>query len=320
MSGGKIEKICFIAPSTGLLQSDRKAINRTIRALKNGLGAKEIFSSPHLFSFHEKVDYVSASIEDRLNDFRSAIKDYDLIISVAGGTGAEDLALKIDKKDFQMIRERKPIFMGFSDFTFLLNEIYFSSRAPVVHFSSLTLGKGNFNKIFSLILGKEIYYRGSFWLTPSPARKFSGTPIGGNFSTFANFLNRINPPKLNWKKHILFIEDVGVDNEDLHRSFAALSRHNVFEKIKCIVIGSLCEHVNNSTYQGRQRGLLKSVKNYLTDIIKKRRDERNPLPILVVSNFGHNIVRDLMAVPIGGDISISKGKKIIFSMKKPKKN
>jgi len=31
MSGGKIEKICFIAPSTGLLQSDRKAINRTIR-------------------------------------------------------------------------------------------------------------------------------------------------------------------------------------------------------------------------------------------------------------------------------------------------
>lgn len=320
MNGEKIEKICFIAPSTGLLQSDRKALNRTIRALKRGLETREISLSPHLFSSNGKVDYISAPIEERLDDFRSAIKDYDLIISVAGGTGAEDLALKIDKKDFQTISDRKPIFMGFSDFTFLLNEIYFYSRAPVVHFSSLAFGKGNFDKIFALISGQEIYYRGSFWLNGPPARKFSGIPIGGNLSTFANFLNRINPPKFNWKKYILFIEDIGVDNEDAHRSLAALSRHNVFEKIKCIVVGSLCEHANNSTYQGRQRGLLKSAKNYLADIIKKRRDERNPLPILVVSNFGHNIVRDLMAVPIGGYASISKGKKIIFSMKKPKKN
>jgi muramoyltetrapeptide carboxypeptidase LdcA involved in peptidoglycan recycling len=45
------------------------------------------------------------------------------------------------------------------------------------------------------------------------------------------------------------------------------------------------------------------------------------LPILTVSNFGHNCQRNVMAVPIGGKVTISKSKKITFWIKRrPAKN
>jgi muramoyltetrapeptide carboxypeptidase len=312
----KIRKVCFIAPSTCLPRTEKSSLNKTVNLLKRFLGVKEIYLSPYLFSSDEQIDHVTASTEERSEHFKKVIREFDLIISVAGGTGAEDVALKIDKKDYQVLRNRRPIFIGFSDFTFLLNEIYYSSSVPVVYFPSLKLGKGNFRKIHSLISGEEIHYKGSSWLTPPPPRRFSGIPIGGNLSTFVNFLNRVDPPKFNWKRHILFFEDVQVDVEDLHRMLAALRRHKIFRKIRGIVIGSLSQYSKNSNYRKHQKEALKFVKTYLSDIIKRRRKQGYPLPILTVSNFGHNIKRDLMAVPLGGHVTISKSKKITFRMRK----
>jgi muramoyltetrapeptide carboxypeptidase LdcA involved in peptidoglycan recycling len=284
--------------------------------LKKSFGGDNVYVSPFLFSSDEQIDHVTASAEDRLEDFRKAIKEFDLIISLAGGTGAEDLAFQIHKKDFQIIKKRRPIIVGFSDFTFLLNEIYYSSRVPVVYFPSLKLGKGNFKKIHALISGDDIHYKGSAWLSAPPPRKFSGIPIGGNLSTFVNFLNRLNPPKFNWKKHVLFFEDIQVDVEDLHRLLAALRRHKVFRNIRGIIIGSLSQYSKNSNYKKRQKEALKFIKTYLADIIRRRRKQGYPLPILAVSNLGHNIARNLMAIPLGGYVSISKSKRITFRMRK----
>ncbi len=312
-----IERVCFVAPSTGLCESDRKALRRTIRAImKNMPQIKDVHFGDSLFTYDQKIQHTSGPTNGRYADFQKAIKEFDLVISVAGGTGAEDLVLKLKKKDFKMIAERQPVFMGFSDFTFLLNELYYFSEVPVIYFTSLTLGKGNFKKIFSLISGKEIDYKGSFWLTAPPARQFSGIPIGGNLSTFVNFLNRSDPPKYNWSKYVLFIEEFQVDREDLHRFFAALNRHKIFDKLKCLVVGSLTTYAKNPEYKARQKKALEFLKDYLADILRKRVDAGNPLPILAVSNFGHNIIRYLMAVPIGGYVTINKGKKIVFKMKK----
>ena len=209
-----------------------------------------------------------------------------------------------------------PSFIGFSDFTFLLCEIYYHARVPVVYFPSLKLGKGNASKILALLEGGEIAYQGRRWLTPPPPRRFSGIPIGGNLSTFVNFLNRQTPPKFSWRRHILFIEDIQVDVEDLHRLLAALRRHGVLDKIRGIVIGSLSAYSRNHNYAKNQKDALKFVVNYLRDVIRKRRRQGRPLPILAVSNFGHNITRDLIAVPIGGRATISKSKRISFKLRK----
>jgi muramoyltetrapeptide carboxypeptidase LdcA involved in peptidoglycan recycling len=310
------EKIGFIAPSTCLPRHAKARLRKTAGLLRKALGVRDIYFSPHLFSSDEEIDHVSAPAEERGEVFKKAIRELDLIISVAGGTGAEDILRRLDKKDYRIIRERKPLFIGFSDFTFLVNEIYYLCRVPAVYFPSLKLGQGNFKKIFSLISGEEIQYEGRTWLTPPPPRKLSGIPIGGNLSTFVNFLNRKKPPRFSWRRHVLFIEDIQVDVEDLHRLLAALRRHNVFKGIKGIVVGSLDPTNKNSHAKKLQREALKFVRTYLDDVIRWRRKRGLPLPILAVSNFGHNIQRNLMAVPIGGKVTISKGKKITFRIKR----
>ncbi|MGD1010875.1 MAG: LD-carboxypeptidase [Candidatus Aminicenantales bacterium] len=315
------EKIGFIAPSTCLPRQAKARLRKTAGLLKKAFGVKDVYFSPHLFSSDEEIDHVTAPADERAEVFKKAIRELDLIISVAGGTGAEDILRRVDKKDYRIIRERRPLFIGFSDFTFLLNEIYYVSRVPAVYFPSLKLGKGNFKKIFALMSGEEIQYQGRTWLTSPPPRKLSGIPIGGNLSTFVNFLNRKKPPRFSWRRHILFIEDIQVDVEDLHRLLAALRRHNVFKGIKGIVVGSLDPTNKNSHARKGQREALRFVRTYLDDVIRERRKRGFPLPILAVSNFGHNIQRNLMAVPIGGKVTISKGRKITFWIgRRPAKN
>jgi muramoyltetrapeptide carboxypeptidase LdcA involved in peptidoglycan recycling len=308
------EKIGFIAPSTCLSLKEKPVLRRTARRLREALDVRAVYMSPHLFSSDAAIDHVTAPVDDRAAIFKEAIRELDLIISVAGGTGAEDLVRKIDAKDRRIIRARRPLFVGFSDFTFLLNEIYHDCRVPVIYFPSLKVGKGDFRNLLALIRGEEIEYRGSAWLTPPPPRRLSGVPLGGNLSTFVNFLNRGTPPKFSWRRHILFIEDLHVDVEDLHRLLAALRRHDVFAGIKGLVLGSLTPPGKGLNPRKDQREAVRFVRTYLADVIQDRRRRGNPLPILTVSNFGHDIRRNLMAVPIGGRATISRSKRILFRL------
>jgi muramoyltetrapeptide carboxypeptidase LdcA involved in peptidoglycan recycling len=310
------EKIGFIAPSTCLSAKEKPILNRTARFLKQALGVEEPYFSPHLFSSDAAIDHVTAPVGARAEVFKKAIRELDLIISIAGGTGAEDLVREINTKDLRIIRDRRPLFIGFSDFTFLLNEVYHACRVPVIYFPSLKVGKGDFRNLLALINGDEIQYCGTSWLTPPPPRKLSGIPLGGNLSTFVNFLNRGTPPKFSWKSHILFFEDVQVDVEDLHRHFAALRRHHVFAEIKGIVVGSVSPPGKRASSRKPGKDAVRFILSYLADVIKERRQQGRPLPILTVSNFGHDIRRNLMAVPIGGHVTISRSKKISFRLKK----
>ena len=310
----RYEKIGFIAPSTCLSAKEKPVLRRTARLLKNALGVRDVYLSPHLYSSDTEIDHVTAPVEARAEVFKEVVRELDLIISVAGGTGAEDLIRKIDAKDFRVIRERRPLFIGFSDFTFLLNEIYHACRVPVIYFPSLKVGKGDFRNLLALVKGEEVQYQGSAWLTPPPPRKLSGIPVGGNLSTFVNFLNRGTPPKFSWKRHILFFEDIQVDVEDVHRLLAALRRHNVFAGIKGIVIGSVTPPGVGPARKKTQRRAARFIRSYLADVIRDRRRQGNPLPILTVSNFGHDIRRNLMVVPIGGRVTISRSKRITFRL------
>jgi len=315
------ERIGFIAPSTCLSLKERPVLNRAARRLSQALGVGEPFFSPHLFSSDAEIDHVTAPVEARAEVFKQAIRELDLIISVAGGTGAEDLLNKIDRKDLRVIRDRRPLFVGFSDFTFLLNEIYYACRVPAIYFPSLKVGKGDFRNLLALITGEEIQYQGAAWLTPPPPRRLSGVPIGGNLSTFVNFLNRVTPPRFSWKRHILFFEDVQVDVEDLHRLLAALRRHNVFAGIKGLVIGSVSPPGKSLFPKKQQREAVHFIHTYLADVIRDRRRQGVPLPILTVNNFGHAVRRNLMAVPIGGHVTISRSKKIVFRLhRRPARN
>lgn len=297
--------ICFIAPSTSLAPSDEPELDRSVRLLTEAFETSRVELSPHLFSSDQAIDHVTATAAERAEVFKAAVRNFDLIVSVAGGTGAEDLVLMIDRHDLKAIRKRRPLLVGFSDFTFLLCEIFARTRVPGVLFPALSLGRGHTRRILALLSGRPVSFRGSGWLTPPPPGPVTGIPIGGNLTTFVNFLNREKPPRLYWRDHILFIEDLGIDIEDLHRLLAALRRHRVFARVRAMVVGSLCADITTPEGREFQAGALKFLTAFLTEPLKARRNNGNPLPILVAEDFGHRCGPRQPAIPIGGTAVVS---------------
>ena len=78
------KKIGFIAPSTCLSVKEKPALNRTARLLRKSLGAQAVYFSSHLFSSDAEIDHVTAPVKARAEVFKEAIRELDLIISVAG--------------------------------------------------------------------------------------------------------------------------------------------------------------------------------------------------------------------------------------------
>ena len=308
------KSIYFIAPSTRLTQRDLPLLKNTIHLLRGGLGNGRIALSAYLFTRDEKIAHVTASTAERSREFKAAIREHDIIVAIAGGTGAEDLLQTLDRADFRWIRKRRPIFIGFSDFSILLNETYSRCLVPGILFPCLRLNEGNVGELITLIQGGEVRYHGSAWLSEPPAEKVSGVPIGGNLTTFVNFLNRLNPPRPGWRDLILFIEDVGIDIEDLHRLLAALRRHHVFRNIKGLVIGSLAGDLNTRAGGEFQEQALSFIMAYLAGVLKKRREQNFPLPIMIIREFGHDTTRGLPAVPVGGLVALHASLDVAFCL------
>ncbi len=308
------KKVCFIAPSTSLAPSDQPLLERSARIIRESFPIAGVFFSPFLYSSSLSIDHVTATAAERADEFKAVIREYDLIVSVAGGTGAEDISLKLDRQDWKVIKKRRPLFLGFSDFTFLLCEIYARTGVPGVLFPSLSLGRGHARRILALLSGRRVSFHGSFWVTPPPGEPLSGIPVGGNLTTFVNFLNREKPPRLAWPNHILFLEDLGIDVEDLHRLLAALRRHRVFTRARGVVIGSL--HPDTSSLDGKlfQVKAVQFIMAFLNEIIKSRRAAGRPLPILVAENFGHRLGPRQPAVPIGGTVTITPRGVLVFQL------
>lgn len=309
------KSIYFIAPSTRLKDADRSSLENAVRLLGEGLKTDRVALSPFLFTRDEYISHVTASVEERSREFREAVREREVIVSVAGGTGAEDLMPTLDGADFRAIRKQKPLFIGFSDFAFLLNEVYSRCGVPGILFPPLRLNAENAEKLLSLIRGEEVSYRGSYWLSDPPGETVTGVPIGGNLTTFVNFLNREKPPRLKWRDHVLFFEDIGIDLEDFHRLLAALRRHRVFRNIRGLVIGSLVEDLDATQGKELQDRALSFLLVYLESVLRKRRERGSPLPMAVAYRFGHNITTDLPAVPIGGRVSLSPSLDIAFRMR-----
>lgn len=321
------KSVYLIAPSTSLVAQDLPLLKNAIYLLRHAMGAGRIALSPHLFTRHEAIEHVTASIAERSRELKAAIREHDIIVSLAGGTGAEDLLLTLDRSDYWMIKKRRPLFIGFSDFSFLLNEVYSRCQVPGILFPSLRLNEGNVGDLLALIGGGTVSYRASSWLADPPTAPLSGIPVGGNLTTFVNFLNRLNPPRLGWRDHVLFIEDLGIDLEDLHRLMAALRRHRVFRNVKALVIGSLAvpfrldgtggPHAagNGARDRGFQERALAFIAAYLEGVSAKRRERGLPLPIALMPRFGHSITRGLPAVPVGGRVTLSPGLEVEFRLR-----
>lgn len=316
-------KINLVHTSSPVSKADMKSLNKVVDFLKKDHTNTAVFDVERT---NLDPRYLAASENERLKKFRQAIRQVDWLAPVYGGTGCGDIIRYLSKEDLNFLRRNRPIVNGFSDTTFLLNYLYFKLKLNSFHFSNACglLGHSNYKQFMDIISGKveEYSYKrpGYSWLSPNegPKEPIEGIAIGGNFSTFRDMLDICDIKPRSWEDYILFIEDVELDMEDLHRVIIALDERGVFMHVKALVLGGMDEKGFDSAWNklngmfGDKKKVDHMFEYLISDVIEERTEQRDPLYILKVDNLGHGIYKDHMILPIGAKTIIEPDKTIKF--------
>lgn len=306
------DEIRVIAPARSMVILGEDCIKIAKTRLEE-LGFKVTFGR-HVMETDE--DYVSASIESRVEDLNEAFADKNVkaILTVIGGFNSNQI---LDYIDYENIKKNPKIICGFSDITALLGAINTKTGLNVYygpHFSSFGMEKGfdytleYFVKMFCEENPIEIKSSKSWsndaWFIDQENRDFienegmfiinegeaEGKIIGGNLCTF----NLLHGTKYmpNLENSILFLEDDGMAEKaflwEFDRNLQSLIMQKGFDKVKGIVIGR--EEKNSAMSKQRWIKLIKGKK------------ELNNIPVIAGADFGHTT--PICTFPIGGNAKL----------------
>ncbi|MEK7615461.1 MAG: LD-carboxypeptidase [Patescibacteria group bacterium] len=325
------QSIINLVYTSSLLYSDEvRDFSRTLKRLQREFPKTNLLE-PKREGF--LLSYLAGSEQERLRAFRRAIKDGDWILPVSGGTGCVDILRHLSQTDLEVIGRRRPIISGFSDSTALCNFLYFKTRLQTfVQQNADALYSSAYSEaFFSVLQGKQenVSFTDStaHWLTSAvPTKIVEGVAIGGNFSTFRDLLDVCEIRPRSWEPYILFIEELDVDIEDLHRIIIALDARGIFKHLVALVVGRINDHRITKSIQellfgkskkpGAEVLGIKNVFEYLIDdVISDRIEEHDPLYILKINDFGHfgsQAKTKNIFIPIGAKTRIHPDGKIEF--------
>lgn len=315
------DEVRIIAPSCSLA-----LISNEIREIANKrfaeLGLKLSFGK-HV---EEKDDFVSSSIQSRIEDLHDAFRDKNVkaVITVIGGFNSNQLLRYID---WDLIQNNPKVFCGYSDITALNNAIF--AKTGLVSYSGPFYS--TFGQELYLDYTLEYFKKCIFSDTPfeiKPSEKWSddcwykdqkdrnlikndgfliinegetsGTIIGANLCTLNLLQGTEYFPSL--IDSILFIED---DEEssanNFDRDLQSLIHLPDFKNVRGIVIG-------------RFQKASKIPNKILIKIIKTKKELDN-LPVIANVDFGHTDPK--ITFPIGGEINlVAKENKIKLELAK----
>jgi len=322
-----LSRIHLIHTSSPVGASDLKTFDTAVKELKKEFGNLKIFNVKKT-----ELDprYLAASEKERLRKFRQARKKVDWLAPIYGGTGCGDIVRHLTDEDLAKIRKDRPVVNGFSDSTFLINYLYFKLKMLTFHFTNACglFSSDNHKLFFDIIKGAvnafsflEKDYR---WLSRKPTDEIGGIAIGGNLGTFRDLLDVCDIRLKSWRPFILFVEDIEVDTEDLHRTMVALEEKGIFRNIRAIVVGRMDEKEFsreskkfNFIFGRKEKKEEKKDENrifnyLLAPVISAREKDNDPLYILKVNNLGHGVSKNAMIIPIGAKTVIHPGGKIEF--------
>lgn len=191
----------------------------------------------------------------------------------------------IDSINFNALKKKPKIFIGFSDVTSLLNGIYASTNIPTFHgtvFKNVHKS-AQLDHTLELLQGRKLSYplKGTKVLNHGLAK---GKLVGGNLSLF-QYLPQTLPGKF-WKNALLFLEDCGDELSRFDRMLLHLKRIGILKEVKGLILGEFLD-IQDS---GRPYGFS------LEDIVREH-TEGFDIPILMDAPFGHG--KTLYTMPVG---------------------
>jgi muramoyltetrapeptide carboxypeptidase len=225
--------------------------------------------------------------------------DINAIWAAGGGNRALNF---LDSINFNALKKKPKIFIGFSDVTALLNGIYAHTGLTTFHgpVFKLVHKHAELDHLLGLLAGQKVLYplQSAEILKPGKAQ---GKLIGGNLSLF-QYLPQTLPGKF-WKNAILFLEDAGDELSRFDRMLLHLKRIGVFKDINGLLLGDF----TLAKETGRPFGFT------LSDLIHEYTDELN-IPIILNAPFGHG--KTLFTFPLGTKASLNTENKSLKLLEK----
>jgi muramoyltetrapeptide carboxypeptidase len=230
----KSDQICIISPSGAIaaeyIDGASKLLESWGYVCLQGKNAKNTFGR------------FAGTKEERITDLQTALDNPNIkaILCSRGGYGLSQI---IDSIDFRGFIEHPKWLIGFSDITILHNAITnlgFASMHGLMAKQLTELPeKSEEIELWRKILRGDLPRYKTKMHPLNREGKATGKLIGGNLSVLAAL--RGSSYDLNYKKNILFIEDIGEEPYHIDRMIQNLRLGNVLEQISGLVVGQFSD-------------------------------------------------------------------------------
>lgn len=321
----KGDEVRVIAPARSM-----SLISKESREIANkrftDLGLKLSFGK----NIEESDDFVSSSIESRVEDLQEAFADKNVkaILTVIGGFNSNQLLKYID---WNLIKNNPKILCGYSDITALADAIYAKTGLVTYYgphystfgqklyfdytldyFKKCLMEEKPFETLPSENWSDDAWYKDQdnrklikndgWWMINGG--KAEGKILGGNLCTFNLLQGTEYFP--NFKEDIiLFIEDDDMVKDQFDITFDRDLQSTIhqpgFDKVKGIIIGR-CQTSSKITFEK------------MKEIILSKKELKN-IPIIANVDFGHT--SPMITFPVGGmaEIDVSGSGPLIKILK-----
>jgi muramoyltetrapeptide carboxypeptidase len=249
----------------------------------------------HIF---KRYGYLSSTDDERADDLNEMFADEKVkaIICVRGGYGTPRL---LDKVDYNLIKKKPKIFVGYSDITALQLAIF--KKTGLVTFSGPMLAVdiySNFDgfaeDFFWRILTSrerkiEIKNPDGVELNTLKSGKATGTLLGGNLSLIASIMGTKYQPSFNGS--VLVIEDIGEEPYRIDRYLSQLKNSGVLYKINACILG---QFTDCAPKEPEKSLTLEQIFN----------DYLGNLRIPVISNLSYGHIPQKLTLPLGARVRV----------------
>lgn len=283
----KGDTIGIVAPAS---PEYKENIRKSVEII-NSLGFK-VKLSKYVF---DRNGYLAGEDQNRAKDLMDMFQDKDVncIMCLRGGFGSSRILPLID---WNIIKNNPKIFIGYSDITCLLNEIYKRCNLVTFHGPMLCsnfMDKNTLESLFSILQngfkpqGINHY---DMHVKSNNRCITEGYLVGGNLSLICSLIG--TPYEINTSNKILFLEEVGEEPYKIDRMLTQLIQSNKLQKCRGIILG----HFTNCECEDSTKSLT------LKEVLKTKIFSLNK-PTLFNFPAGHDYPN--VTLPIGAKIRLN---------------
>lgn len=251
-----------------------------------------------------KSGYLAGTDEERIQDIHDMFLDPEIkaIICFKGGYGISRI---IDKVDYDIIKNNPKLFIGFSDVTALLNNIYQKTLLPTIHgVVGIYIGSSRFTsesrddfKQLLTLNTKNRILKGNENTKTLVKGTAEAEIVGGNLCLISDLCG--TDYQIDFTDKIVLIEEVEEPVYNIDRMFAQLRLNKSIYKAKGFIFGYFTNCIddnNDNTYE---------------NLIKEYFESLN-VPVIYDFPTGHNF--PFINVPIGLKVKLDATNKTIEIM------